>query len=69
MSKIFASFLLAASIYTGPVSAHGGGPAETMPLTSFTDMPDYRPKPAAPCVRGKHACKHLQWRQGSYRSN
>ena len=55
MLKIFAAVLLAALAYAGPASAHGGGPAETMPATNFTDMPDYRPKPVPPCVRVKHA--------------
>ncbi len=63
MLKILAAVIFAAWIYAGPASAHGGGPAETMPLTNFTDLPDYRPKPVAPCARSKHACKHVGWRQ------
>ena len=68
MSKIFASIVFAAAIYAGPVSANGGGGAEPMPMTNFTDSPDFRPK-LAPCVRSRHACNHIRLRQGLYRSN
>ncbi len=69
MLKIFAAVLLAALAYAGPASAHGGGRAETMPATNFTDMPDYRPKPVPPYVRVKQGCKQVHWRQGSFRGN
>jgi len=69
MLKIIATVLLAASMYAGPASARGGGAAETMPSFNFTDMPDYRPKPAMPCVRVKHACEHVRRRQSSSRTN
>jgi hypothetical protein len=69
MLKIFAAILLAASAYAELASAHGGGPAESMPATNFTDMPDYRPKPVAPCLLVKHVCKHVHWRQNSSHGN
>jgi len=69
MLKIFASILFVATVYAGPASAHGGGPAETMPLTNYTDMPSYRPKAFAPCVRSARTCEHVQWHQGFSRGN
>lgn len=33
--KMFAAVLLTTSVYVGAASAHGGGPAETMPGISF----------------------------------
>ena len=43
--KMFTVVLLAASVHAGVASAHGGGPAETMPGISFPDLPSYRPEP------------------------
>ncbi len=69
MLKTFTFVLLATSIYAGPVSARGGGGAETMPATNFSDMPSYRPGPAKPRVWIKHARNHVRWRQSSSRRN
>ena len=55
---ILAALLLAGSLYTGKADARGGGPAETMPLTSFTDLPPYRPKPLC---RTKRWCSHPRY--------
>ena len=55
--KIFAAVLLTASVHAGAASAHGGGPAETMPSISFPDLPSYRP---ALFCRSKRPCKHVQ---------
>ena len=63
MLKILAAALLATLICAGAADARGGGPAETMPGTNFTDMPSYRAKPAEPLGRIKHTRKHGQWRQ------
>jgi hypothetical protein len=68
MSKILAAVLLATSIYSGSATARVGG-AETMPRISYTDMPDYRPRPAKPHVWIKHARKHDRWLQDSVRGN
>ena len=69
MLKILAVALLATSIYAGTASARGGGPAEPMPGTNFTDMPSYRPKPVEPLRRIKYARKHVRWRQSSPRAS
>jgi hypothetical protein len=68
MLKIFAAVLLATSIYAGSAAARSGG-AESMPSIGYTHMSDYRPKPARPRVRIKHARKHDQWRRESIRGN
>jgi hypothetical protein len=69
MLKILAAVLFATSIYAGPAGAHGGGGAETMPGTNFTDMPSYRPRPAKPQVWIKPARAHVQWlRRASHRN-
>lgn len=70
MLKIFVAVVLVTSIYAGPVSARGGGGggAEPMPLTNFTDMPSYQPRPVKRPIC-KHACKPLRWHQSSYRGN
>ena len=44
MLKILAATLLVTSIYAEAADARGGGPAETMPGTNFTDTPSYRAK-------------------------
>ena len=46
MVKIFATILLATSVYATAACAHGGG-AEPMPGTNFTDMPPYHAMPFA----------------------
>jgi hypothetical protein len=68
MLKTFAAVLLATSIYSGFAAARGGG-AETIPGTDYTDMPDYRPRPAKPRVWIKHVRKHDQWRRDSVNGN
>ena len=67
MLKMFAIVLFAATAYAGAAYAHGG--AEPMPQTNFTDLPDYRPNPLAPCQRSKHMCYHARWHQGISRGN
>jgi hypothetical protein len=67
MLKILAILLFAATAYAGAAHAHGG--AEPMPQTSFTDLPDYRPKPLAPCQRSKHMCDRARWHPGISRGN
>jgi hypothetical protein len=44
MLKICAAALLATLCCTGAANAHGGGGAEPMPSTNFTDMPSYSPQ-------------------------
>jgi len=67
MLKIFCAGVLAASIYGGAANAHGGGPAETMPGTNYTDMPGYYPRSVGPHVGIRHIRKHV--RQGSVRND
>jgi len=55
--KMFAVVLLTASVHAGVASAHGGGPAETMPGISFPDLPSYR---AALLCRSKQPCRHMR---------
>jgi hypothetical protein len=43
MLKTFAVTLVTISLFTGTANARGGGGAEPMPLTSFTDLPRYCP--------------------------
>jgi len=57
MLKICAAALLATSLYAGAASAGGGG-AEPMPGTNYTDMPSYHPC-CRPAGRIKHARKHM----------
>ena len=57
LSKIFAATLLTASVHAGAASAHGGGPAETMPSIGFPDLPNYRP---ALLCRSKQPCRHTR---------
>jgi len=60
MFKICAAVLLAISLYAGAASAAGGGGAEPMPLTSYTDMPSYHPYCPCPAGRIKHAHRHAR---------
>jgi hypothetical protein len=55
--KMFAAVLLTTSVYVGAASAHGGGPAETMPGISFPDLPSYQP---ALLCRSKQPCRHTR---------
>ncbi len=59
MLKSFAAVLLATSTFA-TTSARGGGPAETMPGTNFTDMPSYPAKPVEPLRRIKHTREHIR---------
>jgi hypothetical protein len=45
MLKILSAVLLVAATYAAPADAHGGGPAESIPGTNYTEMPDFRPYP------------------------
>jgi len=62
MLKMCASALLATLCCTGAANAHGGGSAEPMPSTNFTDMPSYSPQRVTPARLPR--TKHGQWRQG-----
>ncbi len=55
--KMFTVVLLTASAHAGVASAHGGGPAETMPGISYPDLPRYRP---ALLCRSKQPCRHTR---------
>jgi len=63
MLRIGAAALLAILFATATANAHGGGGAEPMPATNFTDMPTYSPQRLPP-VRWMKT-KHVHWRQGS----
>jgi hypothetical protein len=65
MLKIFTAVLLATVACAGAASARGGGPAETMPGTNFTDMPRYHPKPVECLKRVKCMGKHARWHRSS----
>ena len=67
--KIFTTVFLATVVYAGAASARGGGPAETMPGTNFTDMPSYHPKPVECLKRVKCAGKHARWHRSSARDD
>jgi hypothetical protein len=43
MLRTFAVTLLTIFLLAGAANAHGGGGAEPMPLTNFTDLPRYCP--------------------------
>jgi hypothetical protein len=58
MSKTFAAVLVAALAFAGAASARGGGPAEPMPGTNFTDMPSYSPRPIVPARRARHVPRY-----------
>ncbi len=62
MLKMCAVTLLAILCCTGAASAHGGGGAEPMPSTSFTDMPNYSPQRMTPAWLPR--VKHRHWQQG-----
>jgi hypothetical protein len=49
---IGAAIVLATTVYVGAASAAGGA-AEPMPMTNFTDMPSYHPKPVAASQMGQ----------------
>ena len=58
-----AAIVLATAVNAGAASAAGGGGggAEPMPMTNFTDMPSYHPKPVG-CLRwGRCVGKHARW--------
>jgi len=59
MLKAFAAMLLTVSLFTSTANAHGGGGAEPMPLTSFTDLPCYRPAEALRRVTPVHKPSRL----------
>lgn len=56
--KIFAIVLVPTAIFTAATNAAGGGGAEPMPETSFTDMPSYQPGPIEPLGRIGHVRRH-----------
>jgi hypothetical protein len=64
MLRKLAIVLLAVSTFAGVASAHGGGPAESMPGTNFTDMPSYPGKPAEQLKRIKKLHKNAGWHRG-----
>ena len=55
MMKIFAVSLFAMFACAGAASAGGGGAAEPMPGTNYTDMPPYHPMTAC---RTKRSCAY-----------
>ncbi len=69
MLRELAVVLLAVSTFAGVASAHGGGPAESMPGTNFTDMPSYPSKPAEQIKRIKKVHKNVRWHQGPTRAD
>jgi hypothetical protein len=69
MWKIFIAVLLATAACAGAASARGGGPAETMPGTNFTDMPRYHPKPVECLKQAKCAGKHVRWHRSFARDD
>ena len=69
MLRKLAVVLLAVSTFAGVASAHGGGPAESMPGTNFTDMPSYPGKPAEQLRRIKKLHKNVRWHQGPTRAD
>jgi hypothetical protein len=62
MLKICGAALLATLCCSGAANAHGGGGAEPMPSTNFTDMPNYAPQLLTPVRLPK--AKHGHWQQG-----
>jgi hypothetical protein len=62
MLKISAAVLFATLYFVGAASAHGGGGAEPMPQTNYTDMPSYSPQRMAPARLLKS--RHVRWQQG-----
>lgn len=70
MLKVFYAVLLATATYCATAGAHGGGGAESMPGTNYTDMPAYRPHAVAPSSpRGKSPRSHARMHQRSVRGN
>lgn len=62
---VFVMALIAAGLGAGAAAAVGGGGAEPMPMTSFTAMPSYHPKPVG-CLRwGRCVGKHARWQPTS----
>jgi hypothetical protein len=62
MLKMCAAALVATLCYAGAAGAHGGGGAEPLPMTNYTDMPDYTPSRIAPVWLPKG--KHVRWQRG-----
>jgi len=69
MLRKLAVVLLAVSTFAGVASARGGGPAQTMPGTNFTDMPSYPIKSAEQLRRIKKLHKNVRWHQGPTRAD
>jgi hypothetical protein len=61
--------LLAVCTFAGVAGAHGGGPAESMPSTNFTDMPSYPSKPAEQLKRIKKPHQNVRRHQGPTRAD
>lgn len=55
--------LLAACLEASAAAAAGIGGSEPMPLTNFTDMPSYRPRPIEPLGGIKHRREHVREHQ------
>ena len=62
MLKIFSAALLTACLVAGAANARGG--AEPMPLTNYTDLPNYHPA-AEPFGRTPTARKRLKLHQST----
>jgi hypothetical protein len=62
MLKTGAAVVFATLCFVGAASAHGGGAAEPMPLTNYTDMPSYSPQRMPPARLLKS--RHVRWQQG-----
>jgi len=69
MLRELAVVVLTVSTFADMASAHGGGPAESMPGTNFTDMSSYPIKPAEQLKRIKKLHKNVRWHQGPARGN
>jgi hypothetical protein len=58
-----AAVALATAVHGDAASAAGGGGggAEPVPMTNFTDLPSYHPKPVG-CLRwDRRVGKHVRW--------
>ena len=64
MLRTFGATLLMIFLLAGAANARGGGGAEPMPLTNFTDLPRYRP--AEPLRRIMPVHKSTRPRQSSH---
>lgn len=62
MLKTGVAVVFATLCFVGAASARGGGGAEPMPQTNFTDMPSYSPQRTAPARLLK--TRHERWQQG-----